>query len=113
VTPTLAAAPPAPAAASGSLEAPAGRSIIADAFSALFAAEQGEPGAVPVRLGGNGSAPVITDAVIDDVARRVIQRLALGSSDQMQTVVKEIVSSVAERLVREEIDRIRRNAPRS
>ena len=113
VTPTLAAAPPAPAAASGSLEAPSGRSIIADAFSALFAAEQGEPGAVPVRLAGNGSAPVITDAAIDDVARRVIQRLALGSSDQMQTVVKEIVSTVAERLVREEIDRIRRNVPRS
>ena len=111
VTPTLAAAPPAPA--SGSLEAPSGRSIIADAFSALFAAEQGEPGAVPVRLAGNGSAPVITDAAIDDVARRVIQRLALGSSDQMQTVVKEIVSTVAERLVREEIDRIRRNVPRS
>ena len=113
VTPTLAAAPPAPAAASGSLEAPSGRSIIADAFSALFAAEQGEPGAVPLRLAGNGSAPVITDAAIDDVARRVIQRLALGSSDQMQTVVKEIVSTVAERLVREEIDRIRRNVPRS
>jgi CheY-like chemotaxis protein len=113
VTPTLAAAPPAPAAVSAPLEASAGRSIIADAFSALFAAEQGEPGAVPVRLGDNGSAPVITDAVIDDVARRVVQRLALGSSDQMQIVVKEIVSSVAERLVREEIDRIRRNAPRS
>jgi hypothetical protein len=111
VTPTLAAAPSAPA--SGPLEAPSGRSIIADAFSALFAAEQGEPGAVPVRLAGNGSAPVITEAVIDDVARRVIQRLALGSSDQMQTVVKEIVSTVAERLVREEIDRIRRNVPRS
>jgi hypothetical protein len=47
------------------------------------------------------------------VARRVIQRLALGSSDQMQTVVKEIVSTIAERLVREEIDRIRRNVPRS
>ncbi len=113
VTPTLAAAPPAPTAVAAPLEAPSGRSVIADAFSALFAAEQGEPGAVPVRLAGNGSAPVITDAVIDDVARRVIQRLALGSSDQMQTVVKEIVSSVAERLVREEIDRIRRNAPRS
>jgi CheY-like chemotaxis protein len=112
-SPPPAAAPPAPAAASGPLEAPSGRSIIADAFSALFAAEQGEPGAVPVRLAGNGSAPVITEAVIDDVARRVIQRLALGSSDQMQTVVKEIVSTVAERLVREEIDRIRRNVPRS
>ena len=92
---------------------PKGRSIIADAFSALLAVEQGEPGAVPIRLVGNGSAPVITDAVIDDVARRVVQKLALGSSDQMQALVREVVSGIAERLVREEIDRIRRDAPRS
>jgi CheY-like chemotaxis protein len=90
-----------------------GRSIVADAFSALLAIEQGEPGVVPVRLGGNGSPPVITEPMVDDVARRVIQKLALDSSDQMQTIVKEIVSAVAERLVREEIDRIRRNAARS
>jgi hypothetical protein len=48
--------------------------------------------------------------MIDDVARRVIQRLALGTSDQMQAIVRDVVSGVAERLVREEIDRIRRNA---
>ena len=108
MTPTLTAAP-------APLEAPpaTGRSIVADAFSALLAIEQGEPGVVPIRLGGNGTPPVITEPMIDDVARRVIQKLALGSSDQMQTIVKEIVSAVAERLVREEIDRIRRNAPRS
>ena len=91
----------------------AGRSIVADAFSALFAIEQGEAGVVPIRLGGNGSAPAITEPMIDDVARRVIQKLALGSSDQMQTLVRDIVSTVAERLVREEIDRIRRDAPRN
>jgi CheY-like chemotaxis protein len=105
VTPTLAPGPAivsAPASDSGS-----GRSIIAEAFSALFAAEQGEPGATPIRLRTNGSAPVVTDAVVDDVAKRVIQRLALGSSDQMNGIVKQIVSDVAERLVREEIDRIR------
>jgi CheY-like chemotaxis protein len=108
MTPTLTAAPV-------PLEAPpvTGRSIVADAFSALLAIEQGEPGVVPVRIGGNGSPPVITEPMIDDVARRVVQKLALGSSDQMQRIVKEIVSAVAERLVREEIDRIRRNAPRS
>jgi hypothetical protein len=106
VTPTLAPSPP-------SHESDSGRSIIADAFSALLAAEQGEPGAAFPRLPGNGSAPVVTDSMIDDVARRVIQRLALGSSDQMQAMVREVVSSVAERLVREEIDRIRRNVPRS
>src|SRR4029077_8855659 len=61
------------------------RSIIADAFSALLAAEQGEPGAAPPRFAGNGSpSPVVTDTMIEDVARRVIQRLALGSSEQMQ-----------------------------
>src|SRR5258705_2309858 len=105
VTPTLAPGPAfvaAPPPDSGS-----GRSIIAEAFSALFAAEQGEPGAMPIRLGANGSAPAVTDAMVDDVAKRVIQRLALGSSDQMTGIVKQIVSDVAERLVREEIDRIR------
>src|SRR5262245_888811 len=108
MTPSLTAAP-APLDA-----APAtGRSIIADAFSALFAIEQGEPGVVPIRLGGNGPAPTITEPMIDDVARRVIQKLALGSSDQMHALVRDIVSTVAERLVREEIDRIRRDAPRN
>ena len=108
MTPTLTAAP-APVDAAP----PTGRSIVADAFSALFAIEQGEPGVVPSRFGGNGVAPAITEPMIDDVARRVIQKLALGSSDQMQTLVRDIVSTVAERLVREEIDRIRRDAPRS
>jgi CheY-like chemotaxis protein len=108
MTPTLTAAP-----ASHDAAPATGRSIVADAFSALFAIEQGEPGIVPIRFGGNGSAPAITEPMIDDVARRVIQKLALGSSDQMQTLVRDIVSTVAERLVREEIDRIRRDAPRS
>jgi hypothetical protein len=119
VTATLTPGPPAAVAPSkvepvaptvvGSAEPTSGRSIIADAFSALLAAEQGEPGAVPPRFAGNGSSspPAVTDTMIDDVARRVIQRLALGSSEQMQAIVKEIVSGVAERLVREEIDRIR------
>jgi hypothetical protein len=128
VTPTLTPGPPAALAPSNveglapskvepvaptvveAAEPTSGRSIIADAFSALLAAEQGEPGAMPPRLAGNGSSspPAVTDTMIDDVARRVIQRLALGSSEQMQAIVKEIVSGVAERLVREEIDRIRR-----
>jgi hypothetical protein len=60
------------------------------------------------RLAGNGSSSIaVTDTMIDDVARRVVHKLALGSSEQMQAMVREIVSSVAERLVREEIDRIR------
>ena len=101
----VAAVLPAPAADTGS--------IIADAFTALLAVEAGEPGAAAPRLPVNGASPVLTEAMLEDVARRVAQRVALGSSDQLHRMVKEIVSSVSERLVREEIDRIRRNAPRS
>jgi hypothetical protein len=104
VTPTLAPAPAALPDATRFEKSPgSSRGIIASAFSALLAAEQGEPGAMPVRLVG-------TDEMVDDVARRVIQRLALGSSDQLSGVLKEIISDVAERLVREEIDRIRNSS---
>ena len=116
-TPTLSAVPPPPVTvapssvegrAPSNVEGASGRSIIADAFSALLAAEQGESGAPLPRIAGNGSSSMaVTDTMIDDVARRVVQKLALGSSEQMQAMVREIVSSVAERLVREEIDRIR------
>ena len=116
-TPTLSAVPPPPVTvapssvegrAPSNVEGASGRSIIADAFSALLAAEQGESGAPLPRIAGNGSSSMaVTDKMIDDVARRVVQKLALGSSEQMQAMVREIVSSVAERLVREEIDRIR------
>jgi CheY-like chemotaxis protein len=118
VTPVAVVAPVAPQVPVSRAVAPvvsvSGRSIIADAFSALLAAEQGDSGASLVRLGGMGgnggnasAAPVVTDAMVDDVARRVIEKLALGSSDQMSAVVRQIVSDVSERLVREEIERIR------
>ena len=102
---------PAPSAADRSHDAGSTRSIIADAFSALLAAEQGEPGAAPPRLPGNSTSPAaVTDSTIDEVARRVIERLALGSSDQLTAMVRDIVSGIAERLIREEIDRIRQGA---
>ena len=80
------------------------RTVIADAFSALIALEQGEPGAKPVRLTTESAQPVITDALIDEVARRVLERLA---PDAARDAVVRVVSEVAERLVREEIARIR------
>ena len=67
--------------------------LIADAFAALLALEDGQPGAKPVRLTiGDGhptssAAPVITDAV--------------------RAVVVDVVSQISERLVKEEIERIR------
>ena len=84
-----------------------GRTPIAEAFTALLALEQGEPGAKPVRLSTGPEEPVITDALVDEVVRRVLERLA---PDAARAVVVEVVSEVAERLVREEIARIRKSA---
>ena len=67
--------------------------------------EQGEPGAAPVRLTSAPAEPVITEAFLDEVVRRVVERLSPGAA---RDVITEIVSKVAERLVREEIERIRK-----
>jgi len=81
-----------------------GRNVIADVFSALFAAEQGEPDATPIRLAAPPAAPSVTDELVEEVTRRVLQRLAPNAAHD---VVSQIVSEVAERLVREEIARIK------
>ena len=83
-----------------------GRNLVADMFAALFAVEQGEtvapPPALPVASAG---APVtVTDNLVDEVTRRVIQRLAPGAPNDL---VARIVSEIAERLIREEIARIK------
>lgn len=80
------------------------RGPIADAFSALLAVEQGEPGARPVRLTVTHSEP-IDDELIEKIVRRVVERLA---PDAVKDVVTDVVSDVTERLVRDEIDRIRK-----
>jgi hypothetical protein len=81
---------------------------VADAFSALLAVEQGEPGAAPVRLVMAQSSAELTDEVIEEITRRVIARLGPGA---VKDVVSDVVAQVAERLVREEIGRLRqRNA---
>ena len=103
-----------PVSDSGSFEmssAAPSRSLIADAFTAFLAVEQGEPGAMPVRLvqDANG-VPVMTDAVVDDVARRVLQRLSFASTEPFGSLVRDVVAGVSERLVREEIERIRARA---
>ncbi len=84
--------------------------LIAEAFAALLALEDGQPGAKPVRLTtGDGhpppaAAPAITDAVIEDIVRRVVERLG---PEAVRAVVVDVVSEVSERLVKEEIERIR------
>ena len=82
------------------------RSVVAQAFSAILAAESGErPAAAPLPLRPIG-APGITDAMVDDLARRVLERLSDGSSQHVNGIVRRMVSDVAERLVREEIGRL-------
>ena len=84
--PSVAATMPAPAVPVASLPS------LAEAFAALLSAEQSRQIA-PSTIGG---APQIGDHVIDEVVRRVVARL--GDS----------VLEAAERLVKEEIDRIKR-----
>jgi CheY-like chemotaxis protein len=69
---------------------------LADAFSALLAAEQGQT------FAPSTVAPVthIPEAVIDDIVRRVVARMG----DQ---AMRDVVLEAAERLVREEIARIK------
>lgn len=93
--------PPAPAATP---DGPKDVSLVAEAFSALLAIEDGAPGARQVRLVTGDGEPRITEAFLEEVTRRVIERLP---SAMVREVVVQVVSEVAERLVREEIARIR------
>jgi hypothetical protein len=85
--------------------AAAAPSLVADAFAAVLALEEGEPGAQPVRLVTGDAEPRMTEALVEELTRRIIERLA---PDAVRAVVAEVVSDVAERLVREEIERIRK-----
>jgi CheY-like chemotaxis protein len=89
--------------AAGEAPAPSGTEgpALADAFAALLAAEQALS-VRPVAASAGASVPV-TDDVVEEVVRRVIARM----SDQ---AVRETVLQVAERMVREEIDRVKKGA---
>jgi len=103
-----AVAPPAPA--SPALEVPLPNPpplpALGDAFAALLAAEQGGPGA-PDQLwpaSPAGTAHAVGDEVIEEIVRRVLDRL---SDTVVRDAVADATSQVAERLVREEIARIK------
>jgi CheY-like chemotaxis protein len=94
------AAPPIGAAAAAAVPP------LADAFAAILAAERhnGEP-ALPAAWRPASSAPSpLSDDVIEEVTRRVLERL---SSQAVRDAVTDLVSGIAERLVREEIERIK------
>ena len=90
--------PPTPAAVTGAAVAPApAMPSLAEAFAALLSAEQSRS----ISPSTIGASPVSDDAV-DDIVRRVIARMG----DQ---AVRDTVVDVAERLVREEIERIKKS----
>jgi hypothetical protein len=78
---------------------------LADAFSALLAAERGGTGTSAAAAAWSGvSSPADDDAFIDRVTERVIDRL---SDSVTNDLVAQVVALVAEKLVREERDRIK------
>jgi len=91
-----AASPPANADAPGAL---------ADTFATLLAVERGE---LPASALEGPSGVAVTDDLVERVARQVAERLADGAVREMAA---DIVSRTAERLVREEIDRIKSSLP--
>jgi CheY-like chemotaxis protein len=79
---------------------------LSDAFSAMLAAESGDPVAASFTQPGETALPPIDmDALVDRIVTRVLETM----SDQVvRATVGELVSAAAERLVREEIERIKR-----
>lgn len=75
----------------------------------LDAVLQPPPTAVPVPTPVPSAAtppgpPVVSDVLVDEVTRRVAERLGTGA---LRDVMADVVADVAERLIREEIARIR------
>jgi len=78
---------------------------IAQAFSALFAAERGETALdVPAFIGPAAIPQVSMDDLVERVTRQVLERL---SDRIVRDTVTDVVSRVAERLVRDEIERVK------
>jgi CheY-like chemotaxis protein len=105
------ALPPSPAPEPPRAEAPrpdprpaSDRNLVADMFAALFAMEQGESVTPAPRQAASSETPIVTDALVDEVTRRVVAQLA---PDAANALVTHIVSEVAERLIRDEIARIK------
>lgn len=92
----------APPGAAGGVPARPASPSLADAFVALLAAERGRP----LSDSPNLPAVALSDATIDQIASRVIARL--GDESMRQAVL-----DAAERLVREEIDRIKSRQQRA
>jgi CheY-like chemotaxis protein len=88
--------------------APAVALPLADAFAALLAAEEAGfvPACAPAATGAGVPASIDVDRLAEQVAERVLARL---TDQALRDTVADIVATTAERLVREEIEQIKRN----
>jgi CheY-like chemotaxis protein len=78
---------------------------LADAFAAILAAEQAAPGSAAAAWPSSVTVgAAVTEDLIEQVTRRVLERL---SDRVVRETVAEIVAAVSERLVKEEIDRLK------
>jgi CheY-like chemotaxis protein len=105
--PDAARAEPVPAASAPTPapKTPAHMPGIAQAFSALFAAERGETAAeIPSFIGPAAMPQSSIDDLVERVTRQVLERM---SDRVVRDTVTEVVSRVAERLVRDEIERVK------
>jgi CheY-like chemotaxis protein len=105
-TPMEGTSSPAPSAAPPAVPALTAFPPLAEAFAALLAAEQSAPppSAAPLWPAAPSLPAAVTDDLVEQVTRQVLERL---SDRVLRETVSERVSNVAERLVREEIERIR------
>ena len=78
---------------------------LSDAFAALLAAEQPDPTSTAASAWPAASRS--EDAVVEQVTRRVLEQLSARSDRVVRETVADLVSTIAERLVREEIERIK------
>ena len=106
-TPAPAAPAPAPQQAQAEiLPAPVAFPALPDAFAALLAAEQTSPAAAAAPVWPVAAAPAAASGdVVEEVTRRVLEQM---SDKTVREMVAGIVAQVAERLVRDEIERIKK-----
>ncbi len=85
------------------VEAPAPPTL-ADAFASILAAEQGDLDRARTAYPWRQAAPAGDEDLVERVAERVIERL---SDEVTEELVSEVVARVAERLVRDQIGRVK------
>lgn len=130
LAPPVVVAPPAPMPVAVAPIAPLAPSSVADDFAALLAFETGDALEPPPSVAATtpsapivvqAVAPEITEVMLDQIAQRVADRLNASNfgadlraamTSAIRDTVRTVVSETSERLVREEIGRVKARAER-